>query len=91
MPQFNIGETKTAKVTLSNPKSKSFAYNVALILGLPEVARAEKSISIAANQRGGISLPDNICQPLSGHIWCIYLSRLVTVVLVYIGLPKMLP
>jgi hypothetical protein len=57
MPEFYAGEAKTAKVTMRNPTNKFFSYTGALVIGLPEVARAEAAFSIPALGEKEVSFP----------------------------------
>ncbi len=57
MPEFYVSEAKTAKITLRNPTGKAFGYLAALIIGLPEAARSEASVSIPAGAEKTVSFP----------------------------------
>lgn len=50
MPQFYAGETRTARITLTNPKVKATDYNAWLYMGINYAPMAEASFSLSAGQ-----------------------------------------
>jgi len=71
MPEFYAGESKTARVTMRNPTNKFFSYTGALIIGLPEVARAEAAFSVPALGEKEVSFP--IAMPSTAGTYPVYL------------------
>ena len=55
MPQFNAGESKTAKATMHNPKGVALDYNSFLYIGDTQVA--EVSFSLNAGEEKVVSFP----------------------------------
>lgn len=72
MPQFYPAETKTARTTMRNPTAREFSYAAAIILGVPEIARSEVSVSIPAGEEKQVSFPVTI--PSQTGVYPVHIS-----------------
>ena len=72
MPQFNSGEQKTAIVTMSNPTSAPFDYNVILYMGVNMAVMASQPFSLEAEESKDISLP--VVMPTEPGTYPVYLD-----------------
>ena len=72
MPTFDIGITKTASATLSNPTGKSFTYDCELYLGAAKEVSALASIAIAGGAQGQVTFP--ITMPSVEGDWPVFLD-----------------
>ena len=57
MPQFQLGEAKTARITMRNPTGSALNYRTALYMGVDQVVMAEANFTLAAGESRDISLP----------------------------------
>lgn len=57
MPEFQPGETKTAKVTMRNPTGKAFDYTGFLYMGAGLAVMSEASFRLEAGQEKQVSFP----------------------------------
>ena len=57
MPQFNAGESKTARATMRNPTGKAFDYDGFVYMGTDLAVMAEVSFHLEAGEEKQISFP----------------------------------
>lgn len=72
MPEFSPGESKTAVVTMSNPKPKAFDYVAELYMGTDLALMAQESFHLEKEGLKDISLP--VTMPLVVGVYPVYLG-----------------
>ena len=65
MPQFEVGQSKTARVRMKNPTGKAFDYTGSILFSLSPVS--EKSFSLGAGEEKDILFPVTIPDMVGTH------------------------
>lgn len=72
MPRFNVGVTKTALLTLSNPTPDPQTYVAKVYLGVTQVAFGEVEVTVPANSQG--VAPIRLTMPASKGTWPVFID-----------------